>query len=235
MKLDIIWSNNDYDNFIKYLYSIQDVWYKQYHSKLILKKSLIGIRTPLLKKIAKQISKGDIDSFIKYNKHELYEEVLIHGLIIGHIKDFNLMTKYLNKFYQYIDNWSINDVTCCNLKIFKKHQEKGFKYILTLIKNKDPWKIRVGLVLLLTYYINDNYITKLFDIAVSIENDEYYVKLANAWLVANCYIKYPEITLEFIKSNRLNKWTHNRAIQKLRDAEKIPKSIKDELELLKIK
>ena len=227
---------NNYDEFISYLYSKQDLKYKEFHSKLINNSKLIGIRTPILKDIAKNIAKNDYKKVFSYLKHDLYEENIIHGLIIGYLKaPFKDIINELDMFLPYNTNWAINDVTCANLKVFKKYQEEGYNYILKLINSKKDWNIRFGLVLLLDHYINDKYIDNILDITDNIKSDEYYVKMANAWLISICFIKYPNKTLSYLKNNNLDDFTFNKCIDKINDSYRVEKEVKENLKKLKRK
>lgn len=225
---------HNYNEFIKELYSLSDEKYRNFHSKIIKdNKNLIGIRTPILKNIAKEISRGDYNNFIKNMKHNTYEEKIIHGLIIGYIKtDFDTVITYLDEFIKYIDNWAINDIVAANLKIFNKNQNKGFKVIEKYLKMGDFYT-RFGLVLLLDYYINDSYIDKVLDIAFNMKDDKYYVNMANSWLISICYIKYPDKTLKYLKNSKLDKFTHNKAISKICDSYKVSKKEKIEIKKLR--
>ena len=119
-----------YDDFINYLYSIQDLKYKAFHSKLVKDKNIIGIKTPIIKNIAKEISKNNYEDYIKYNKHNTYEEDLIYGLVLGYIKaPFKDVLGYLDTFMPYNDNWAINDLVCANLKSFKNFPTKITGYL----------------------------------------------------------------------------------------------------------
>lgn len=227
---NIIWNKDNYNKFIDYLFTLEDLKYKEFHSKIILSDNLIGIKTPILKMIAKNICKGDYKTFIKLNKHIYYEETIIHGLIIGYLKDFKEIIDLLDEFIPYVNNWAINDIVCANMKIFKKNQEEGFNIIKKYIKTNNPFQIRIGIVLLLDFYINDKYIDEIFKIVNNIKNDNYYVKMANAWLLSICYIKYKEKTYEFLLNNNLDKFTFNKTISKICDSKRV--DIKDK-ELLK--
>lgn len=234
MKLNNIeWNKDSYKEFINYLYSLEDKKYKDFHKKLILDENLIGIRTNILKNISKEISKTNYKEFIKLNKHNLYEEKIIHGLILGYLNDFNDVLDELDKFITYNTNWAINDTVCANLKIFKKNQIEGYKFILDYLKIDDPKKIRFALVLLLDHYINDNYIDKILNIVNNIQNDDYYVKMANAWLISICFIKYPDKTYKLLLKNNLDKFTFNKAISKICDSSRVEKEIKEELKKLR--
>lgn len=234
MNFDNFDFNSNYDDFLNYLYSLQDKKYLDFHSKLVSNTNIIGIRVPILKQIAKSLANNDYNSFINNNKHSTYEETMLHGLVIGYLKcPFKDVLEYLNVFIPFNDNWAVNDTVCANLKIFKKNQEDGFKYINKLIKSKNDWTIRFGLVLLLDHYINDKYIDKIFNIINSIKSEEYYVKMANAWLLSICYIKYHKKTYNFLLNNNLDSFTFNKAISKICDSYRVDKSVKEQLKQLK--
>ena len=225
---------DSYDLFIKYLYSYQDVNYLKFHSKLVKDKSIIGIRIPILKKIAKEISKSNYLDYIKYNRHDTYEEDMIYGLILGYIKTpFKDVLNYLKAFMPYNDNWAINDTVCANLKGFKNNQDTGYIFIKELLNSKKDWYIRFALVLLLDYYINDDYIDKLYSIIDSVKSDNYYVEMANAWLISICFIKYPDKTMNYLLNNNLDKFTFNKSIDKICDSYRVENSIKNELKRIK--
>lgn len=223
----------NYDDFLKELYSYQDLKYKDFHSKLVLDDNLIGIRTPVLKKIAKEISKSDYISFISNNKHNFYEEKIIHGLVLGYLNiDFNYLLKLLDEFIIYIDNWAICDLTASNLKAFKKNLDVGFIKIKEYLKNDNSWINRFGYVLLLDYYINDSYIDKIYDMCKEYK-DEYYVKMSIAWLLSMCYIKYKDKTINFLKNSNLDTWTYNKTIQKIIESKRISNDEKNILRMMK--
>ncbi len=228
------YTKETYQNFINELYKNKDEKYKEFHSKLLKNENItvIGIRTPGLKKLAKEISKNDYQSFIKQNTHKTYEECILHGLILGYIKiDEKELFKLIDDFIPYIDNWATNDLTVSNLKIFKTiNINKLNKYL----KSNNPWEIRFGITLLLSYYIKEENLDKIFNICDSITSDHYYVKMANSWLISMCYIKYPKETHKYLQKNNLDKFTHNKAISKICDSYKVSKKDKDEVRKLRI-
>ena len=230
-----IWTSKDYEDFISYLYSKQDIKYREFHKGIVPNiDSLIGIRTPILKDIAKKISKGNYNSFISLNKHNTYEEIFIHGIIIGNIKlSFNDKLVLTDKFIPYINNWAICDSFCSNFKDFKKNQNEVFTKIKLYLESDNLWINRVGLVLLLNHYINDDYIDQVLDITKQIKSDEYYVKMANAWLISMCYIKYPKKTYKLLESKKLDKWTQNKSISKIRDSFRVTDLDKKKITYLK--
>ncbi len=212
-----------YDDFLTELYSLQDLKYKDFQSKLIISDKLIGVRTPELKRIAKVIARSNYKEFFKENRHELYEENMVHGLVLGYLKlDFNELKPFVDEFIPYIDNWAVCDMTVANLKVYKKNKTKDivFNEIKNYLKNDNPWINRFGYILLLEYFIEEKYMDEIFELCENYK-DHYYVKMAIAWLISMCYIKYKGRTITFLKKNKLDVWTHNKAIQKIIDSYRV--------------
>ena len=212
-----------YEDFLNELYSLQDLKYKEFHSKLIMSDKLIGIRTPELKRIAKVIARSNYEDFFKENRHELYEENLVHGLVLGYLKlNFDELKPFVDAFIPYIDNWAVCDATVANLKVYKKNKTKDivFNEIKNYLKNDNPWINRFGYVLILEYFIEEKYMDEIFELCENYK-DHYYVKMAIAWLISMCYIKYKGRTITFLKKNKLDIWTHNKAIQKIIDSYRV--------------
>ena len=212
-----------YDDFLNELYSLQDLKYKEFHGKLIMSDKLIGARTPELKRIAKVIARSNYKEFFKENRHELYEENMVHGLVLGYLKlDFNELKPFVDEFIPYIDNWAVCDATVANLKVYKKNKTKDivFNEIKNYLKNDNPWINRFGYVLLLEYFIEEKYMDEIFELCQNYK-DHYYVKMAIAWLISMCYIKYKGRTITFLKKHKLDVWTHNKSIQKIIDSYRV--------------
>ena len=226
-----------YDDFIAELNSLQDKKYKEFNSKIILSNNLIGVRTPELKRIAKTIARGNYQEFFKTNKHLLYEDNLVHGLVLGYLKlDFDDLKIYVDEFLPYINNWAVCDMTAANLKEYKKNKtkEKCFKVIEEYINNDNYWINRFGYVLLLDYFIEEKYIDKIFKLCENYK-DEYYVKMSIAWLISTCYIKYKGRTLTFLKNCKLDDWTFNKSIQKIIESNRVSDQDKTILKRMKRK
>ncbi len=228
------YTKETYQKFINDLYKNKDEKYQKFHSKLLKNEDItvIGIRTPVLKKLAKEISKNDYQSFIKQNTHQTYEECVLHGLILGYTQvDKEELFNLIDNFIPYIDNWATNDLTVSNLKSFKNISiDNIHKYL----NSNNPWEIRFGLTLLLTYYIKEENLDKIFNICNSITSKHYYVQMANSWLISICYIKYPKETYKYLKKNKLDKFTQNKTISKICDSYRITKKQKEEIKKLRI-
>lgn len=229
------WNKNDYNEFINYLHSLQDLKYKEFHSKLLNSKiNLIGIKTPILRNIAKDISKGNYIEFLNLNQHKYYEENIIHGFIISNLKlPINEIINHIDNYLQFIDNWATCDLFCSSLKIINKNKEVFLEYINKLITKDNEWTRRFCFVILLDYYIESPYLEKIFYLCDHYNNDKYYVNMAIAWLISICYIKRKEQTIIYLNNNKLDKFTHNKAIQKIIESNRISKEEKSKIKLLK--
>lgn len=224
---------NNYTKLMQYLYTIQDGKYRLFQQKLIKNDqiTIIGVRTPELKKIAKEISKGNYLNFIQNNSHEIFEETVLHGLVLGFIKiKEDELLKLIDDFIPYINNWATNDLTVSNLKAFKKIDISQLKKYL---KSPNPWEIRFGLTLLLSYYIKEENLTFIFTICDKIESDHYYVSMAKAWLLSICFIKFPEITYNYLTTCQLDKFTFNKTISKICDSYRVSQEYKEMVKKLR--
>ena len=210
------------------LYDYQDLKYLEFHKKILNNNNIciIGVRVPTLRKIAKEMVINNNLEYLYKNK-KYYEEIMIHGLILGYLKlPFNELLEKLDEFIPLVDNWAICDTVCSNLKIFKNNLDEGFIYINKLLKSNDEFTVRFGLVLLLDYYINDEYIDEILDICVIICNDKYYILMANAWLLSICYIKYKDKTLNLLNNYLLDYTLKKKTIYKICDSNRVLKKDK---------
>lgn len=229
------WNKDNYRQFISYLFELQDIKYRNFHSGLIVGDNVIGIRTPILKDIAKKIAKGNYKDFLSLCSFKYYEELTLYGLIITNIKNLEESISYSDIFKEKIDNWASCDLFCAGYKIVKKNKEYFWNYINSNIISNNLWIRRLSFVLLLDYYIEEEYLNDIFNLCDKYNTDDYYVEMAVAWLISICYIKYPKVTLGYIKNNKLNNFTHNKAIQKIRESYRVPKEDKEILNKLKRK
>ena len=204
------------DELINYLFSIQDIKYRDFNKKLInTKYEIIGVKIPILKNISKKL---DINMNFK---DKYFEEVMIEGFIISNIKDEELFYKYFIKHINKIDNWSLCDSFVSSIKIVKKYEDKYFNEAIKLSLSDDEFISRVGIVMILDYFIKKDNLNIIFDTLNKIKSDKFYLNMAISWLICELYIKYPNETLKFIKNNNLNKFTINKAISKINDSNRI--------------
>lgn len=229
---NVKWSEKNYKSFVKYLMSLQDLKYREFHTSLVLnsKYEFIGIRTPIMKDVAKQISKGDIEEFLKYAQDKYYEEVMIQGLVISHIKDESTFYKYFKKHIKKIDNWALCDTFCSSCKIVEKYEDKYFTEAIELCLNSKEFISRVGVIIILDHFIKEENLPVIFNTLNKITSDKFYINMAEAWLVCEMYTKFPKETEKFLKKNNMNNFTQNKAISKIHDSFRVSAK---EKELLK--
>ena len=227
------WTEKSYFNFFKDLEKLRDNNYLVFNKKIIdTKYYMIGIRTGDIHLLANLIIKGDYTKFLKMGNDYYYEELLLKGFIIGKLK-YEEFIYYLDTLVDKIDNWAICDLWISSYKIISKNREEFFIKIEEYLKSKNPFVIRFSLVTLLTYYIDEKYIDRIFKIILSIKNDNYYVKMAIAWLLSILFIKYRDKTIIFISNNKLDPLVEKMFIGKVKDSRRV--SLEDKEKISKIK
>ena len=230
------WNTQTYQEYIKYLESLKDQNYKDFQGKLIFTKyKMLGIRIPKLRSIAKQISKTNISSFLEITQNKYYEEVMVNGFVVASIKDENLFDEYFIQHIKFIDDWSLCDSFCNSIKQVRNNKDKYFKIAIELSLSKGEFISRVGLIIILSHFLEETYLKEIFKVLNNIKTDKYYVNMAEAWLICELYIKYPKETTKFLIKNKLNKFTQNKSINKIRESYRISKEEKDYLNTLKRK
>jgi 3-methyladenine DNA glycosylase AlkD len=247
----IHFSEKDYFQLIEKLHSLADKSYKNFHSKLIpgVTTTFLGVRVPILRKIAKKLLKENYMDFINYAiKSNIYEIIMLAGMIIGQCKiPLNEKFYLLDNFIPLIDNWAICDITCSDLKETKKSSENihaMYSYLQKWLNSSKEYEVRWALVMLLDYYICDEYIDDVISIYDNIgykyasdnSNDNYYIRMSIAWGLSICYITYRDKTIDYLKSNtKLDKFTYNKTIQKIRESYRVTDTDKKYLSSLKMK
>jgi len=230
---NVKWSKKNYKEFIKYLKSLSDLKYKDFNKKIVnTKLEIIGIRMNILKDIAKKINKTNVEDYFKLVNNDYYEEVMIYGLVLSN-SDF--LDKYFIDFIDRIDNWAICDSFVSNLKIINKKQGKYWIYINGLIDLNNEFRTRVAIVIMLNYYLNDDYIDRVLYIVSNIKTDYYYINMAISWLLSVAIIKYLDKVIELFKQNKLSKFVQNKAISKIQDSYRIKKELKNKVKKYRIK
>ena len=189
----------------------------------------LGVRTPDLRALAKEIiASGSGEEFLKEEPLS-YEELTIQGFIIASLP-YEKMKKRLPAYVAKIDNWATTDMVCATIKSIKKNREDFLDVIDEFLKSSREFTVRTALVCLKSYYITPDYLAVIFDRASRVKDrEEYYIKMAVAWLIAECFIKFPDETWGFLKSGVLPAWSQNKAISKIRDSFRVPSEAKTAL------
>lgn len=219
------------------LFALQDIEYKQFHSKLmptINPDVIIGVRTPELRKLAKQLDKStDVELFLQELPHRYYEENNLHGFLIESIKEFDACIFALNQFLPYVDNWATCDMMAP--KVLKKDLPKLYEWVKVWIASGKTYTIRFGVNMLMKYFLDEAFLPEYPELVASIAAEEYYVKMVVAWYFATALAKQYDAVLPYLTEHRLDVWTHNKTIQKAVESYRITKEQKEYLRTLKIK
>lgn len=219
------------------LYNNRDIKYKEFTSSLVPnidKKNIIGVRIPVIRKMAKDMYKSnDYHNFIDDLPHKYLEENILHSCILSLYDDIDDLIIELDKYLPFVDNWSVCDTI--KPKIFKTNLEKVYNKIKEWVVSNDTYKIRYGIVALLNYYLDNGFREEYNNLVLSIKSEDYYVNMAIAWYFSFALIKQYKITIKILENKYLDKWVHNKAIQKAIESYRIDSETKEYLKSLKIK
>ncbi|HKK94977.1 MAG TPA: DNA alkylation repair protein [Anaerovoracaceae bacterium] len=220
----------------KDLFELSEESYREFSSKLIPnvnKENILGIRTPMLRKYAKQIKNFEVKNLFLYSlPHKYLEENSLHMFLLEDMSEEpEVIIDYLNEFLPYVDNWA----TCDSYKAKKliKEPELFKNAILNWLDGNSTYEIRFGIVMSLKVLLGDNFSKKAFDKIVNIESKEFYINIAIAWYLCEAVIKNYDEAINIIQKGLLNKWIHNKAIQKCRESYRVTEEQKDYLKGLK--
>lgn len=216
---------------------LADLEYQKFSSALCPNiDNILGVRLPLLRKIANEIAKGDWRDYIATAQNEYFEEVMLQGMVLGYVRtDIEEILSYVADFVPKIDNWSVCDSFCTGLKFTKNNMARVWEFLQPYLVSNEEYKMRFGIVMLLDFYIVDEYIDQVLILLDNAKHEGYYVKMAVAWAVSICYIKYQGKTMTYLKSNTLDNFTYNKALQKITESLRIDKETKNIIRSMKRK
>ena len=217
------------------LYALQDTVYGDFSAKLIPNISrdcFIGVRTPQLRKIAKDMIKsGQYKDFILCLPHKYFEEDQLHAFVLSEMRDFDMAIKETERFLPFVDNWATCDQM--SLRVFKKNLEIVEKYVRKWIKSKDVYTVRFAVKTLMQYWLDDGFDIKYADMVANIKSEEYYVNMMRAWYFATAAAKQFDAVLPYFHRGKLDEWTRLRAIQKATESFRITDKHKEILRVLR--
>ena len=219
------------------LYCLQDPKYREMQVRIIPSvkpESIIGVRTPALRSLAKQLAESkEIEAFLNDLPHAYFEENQLHAFILSGMKDYTRCLQALNRFLPYVDNWA----TCDQMspRVFRKHRKELMDSIREWIGSAQPYTVRFGIGMLMEHYLDGDFDPAYPEMAAAIRSEEYYVNMMTAWYFATALAKQYEAVLPYIEQQRLDPWTHNKAIQKAIESYRITPEQKEYLRSLKVK
>lgn len=197
-------------------------------------KPMLGARIPDIRKLAKEIAKGDYQSFLKNCPDDYFEQQALQAFVIGYAKDdIEVLLSYADTFLPKIQDWAVNDAFCQNFSIARKYRETVWNWLLPYAKKQEEYVQRVVAVLLMSHFLVDDYILPVLDMMNTLTFDGYYTKMGVAWCVATAYAKYPKETHAFLLDNQLDNWTYNKSIQKMLESYRVSNEAKEILRIMK--
>lgn len=224
-----------YAAFREKLVKLADDKYREFSKKGIpCDRPFLGVRIPEIRKLVKEIPPKDFDEFLAARPVAI-EEVIARGFLIARLP-YEKMLEVFDSQIELLDNWCTVDTFCAALrKTVKKHEDDFWECkVEKLLKKQNEFAVRMGIVAMLDFYVNPRYLQIIFAQIEKLKNhDEYYVRMALAWLLAECFIKFPNETYEYMNHSNLDKWTFNKAISKICDSYRVDSEMKEEVKRMR--
>ncbi|MCC8025115.1 MAG: DNA alkylation repair protein [Clostridium sp.] len=221
------------------LKDLADPQYREFHSRLLPGvEGVLGVRTPDLRKLSGELLKDDWQTYIRevsdaWKLHGQGERGVCHDEIIlwalsvcGGCKTWDTAKAYVEEFIPAINNWASCDLFCSSLKLARKYRSEVWEFIQPYLRSDKEYELRFGVVMLLSHFAEEAYVNRALAAVDEIRHQGYYVKMAVAWAVSVYFIKCQEPTMNYLKNNRLDQWTYNKALQKITESFRVDQETK---------
>lgn len=217
------------------LIKLADEKYKKFSAGLLPGvNSILGVRLPELRKMAKRLSKADWQENLHQLSDDTFEEIMLQGMMIGYVKcETEERLGLIREFIPKINNWSVCDSFCTGLKFVMKEQERVFYFLQPYIASDKEFEQRFAAVILLNYYIDEDWLSRTVKALEQINAKEYYSKMAVAWAMAECYLHFPDEVMPILKQNRLDPEVQQKSLQKIIESRTISPETRDEIRAMK--
>ena len=215
----------------KQLFELQDLKYRDFHSKLMPetdKETVIGIRTPVLRKFAKEFAgTSEAEAFLRQLPHRYYEENNLHMMLITGIKDYEKCMEEIQRFLPCIDNWATCDYPAP--KCFARHKDQVLEEAKRWISSGETYVIRYGIGMLMRLVLDEDFSSEYLEMAAAVQSQEYYVNMMIAWYFATALAKQWDATVPYIEQHKLSDWVHRKTVQKAVESYRITPEQKEYL------
>lgn len=211
------------ENLRQRLLAMAEVDYQRFSASLLPEtEHILGVRLPALRQLAKEIAHEDWRTYLRDGQEEYFEEIMLKGMVIG-LAQAELPEKlcHIAQFVPKIDNWSVCDSFCTGLKMTQNHQQAVWQFLQPYMVSMAPYDLRFAVVMLLDYYINDEYIDRLLSALEQIKLPHYYVQMAVAWALSMCYVRYREQTMVCLMEGQWADFTYNKTLQKIIESRQV--------------
>ena len=213
--------------------------YQKFSSRLLPGTyNILGVRLPVLRKLARQLARADWRSYMAAAEEEYFEEVMLQGMVLGYVslkegQTLEELLQYIREFIPKINNWSVCDSFCNGLKFVKEYKEKVWIFLQQYVQSEKEYEVRFAVVMALNYYIEEDYLQQLFEMFNGIKQEGYYAKMAVAWAISMCFTAYPHETMKYLECNQLDKETYLKTLQKICESSKVAKETKQVIREMK--
>ncbi len=219
------------------MFRLQDVKYREFQSPLIPtveKERIIGVRTPELRKYAKQLAGSEeAAAFLKDLPHRYFDEDQLHAVLLSGMKEYSACLEGVCAFLPFVDNWA----TCDQLspKVFRKHRQELLPEIRCWLSSEGTYAVRFGIRMLMDHFLGEEFQPEYPKMVAEIRSEEYYINMMRAWYFATALAKQYDAVLPFLEEKKLDPWTHNKSIRKAVESFRILPEQKEHLRTLRIR
>lgn len=218
------------------LFELRDERYKLFHQALmptVPHERVIGVRVPKVRALAKEIAgTAEAEEFMREQPHYYYEENNLHGVLTEHIRDFDAALGAVDAFLPYVDNWATCDLF--SPKVFGGHRDELLPAVTRWISSEQTYTVRYGIGMLMRWYLDEEFRPEYPELVAGVRSEEYYVNMMRAWYFATALAKQPEAVWPWLEQKRLDRWTHNKTVQKCMESGRISPQTKQRLRALRI-
>lgn len=217
------------------LRAMADPDYRAFHQKLVPEvDNLLGVRIPALRGLARELARGDWRGYLAAAGTDAYEETMLQGLVLGYARmEIGELLERLREFIPKIGNWAVNDSVCAGLKLVKKHREETLAFLRPYFAGEAEFEVRFAVVMLMDHYIDETYIDEALSLLRTVRHEGYYVKMAVAWALSVCYVKFPERTRPLLQGEAFDPQTRRMALQKIVESNRVDAREKAEIRALR--
>ncbi len=225
-------TEKDYQELLKEFRERSDEAYKKFNESLIPgTQTAYGVRVPEMRRMARAIVKNDPEGFLAVSRTDSYEEILLRGIVIASMKtDHNRRLALTEEFLPLIDNWAVCDIFCGTFSLKKpEEREVMWQFLQPLFQDSREFYARFAAVMLLSHFTTKEKLSEALALLEGMRQEQYYVRMAVAWAVSICYVKFPRETERLLKKRGLSQFVQNKAIQKIRESRRVSREKKDAL------
>lgn len=217
------WQPRDYRAFVAYLRERAEPGYQAFNARIVNDPQcpLLGVRMPVLQACARAIARGDWQGFLALSRDDSHEEGMVAALVAGRASSLPWPegVPAVEGYIPRVHNWSLCDSFCTACKGLAGQPAYTWSLCQRLVQGGSaPWEKRVGLVLAMTYLLWGDWAPLAVELAAAAPAGEYYVDMARAWLLCTAWPRFPALVEALLTEGRLDDFTHNKTLSKLRDS-----------------